>query len=272
MITRSGYPGVQRSAIIWHGDNHAWWEHLQLALQTAVTYALCGAFYTGADVPGFSGNPPDDLAVRFFQLGAFLPFFRGHSNFISKDKEPYAFSSSTKDLIKATIDLRYSLIQEWYTGFARAYRDKTSPLLPVFDHSGRLIKDQFLLFSKLLICPVLHRGATQRLIYLPEGDWYRFGNTQEILQGGQWLVEPISLADIPIFVKAGSVLVKKSVGKNSHDTIHGPDQLCSYPDRQGQATGLVYRDDGISVDPQNRYFCEIRVDRSGAVSYLPMTY
>ncbi len=51
IISRSGYPGIQRFSVIWHGDNHAWWEHLRMAIDKALAYSLCGASYSGPDVP-----------------------------------------------------------------------------------------------------------------------------------------------------------------------------------------------------------------------------
>ena len=35
--------------------------------------------FGGADVPGFLGNPDDDLFIMFYQLGIWYPFFRAHS-------------------------------------------------------------------------------------------------------------------------------------------------------------------------------------------------
>ena len=248
VITRAGYPGVQQHSVIWHGDNQAWWEHLRLALDTAVTYSICGAHYTGPDVPGFTGNPTDDLAVRFFQLGAFLPLYRGHSIFFANDKEPYAFAEPAREHIVTAIKLRYSLLREWYTGFAAAVKNKTALLQPVFAE-GSCIRDQFLLFNTLLVAPVIERDQQQRAVYLPEGTWYRLGETETILAGNQWILEPVTLASIPVFVKAGSILTRNTPGKNVTETLAHPERYEIYRDKRGQATGHYYADDGISVNP-----------------------
>lgn len=242
IISRSGYPGIQQHAVIWHGDNYAWWEHLRLALHTAVAYSLCGAFYNGTDVPGFTGNPPDDLAIRFFQLGAFLPFFRGHSIYFAKDKEPYAFNKKTKYYIKQAICLRYSLLREWYSGFAYAIQKKQSPLLPVFDNNQSYISDEFILFNKFLIAPILERDQKKKLIYLPLGSWYSLGNTNKLHQGNSWITIDVNLSTIPVYVKAGTIITKNIVNKTASDTLKNPEKFEIYPDQNGQAEGFWFKD------------------------------
>lgn len=46
---------------------------------------------TGADVGGFFGNPDAELLVRWYQLGAYYPFFRGHAHHDTKRREPWLF-------------------------------------------------------------------------------------------------------------------------------------------------------------------------------------
>jgi alpha-glucosidase len=243
IISRAGYPGVQRFAVNWQGDNQAWWEHLRLAIDASISYSLCGAHYTGIDVPGFTGNPSDDLAVRFFQLGAFLPLFRGHSIFFARDKEPYAFAPATVALLRKAIELRYSLLREWYSGFERACREGRPLIAPVVTDRGAPARDQFVLFEKLLVAPVVERDAEQRLIYLPEGRWYPLGDTTTVLSGGRWITIPVGLDSIPTFVKEGSILVRNSVREHVSATLAAPERYEVYPTLKGEASGYRYHDD-----------------------------
>jgi alpha-glucosidase len=240
-ISRAGYPGIQRYAVIWHGDNHAWWEHLKLALHTVINYALCGVFYTGPDVPGFSGSPANDLAVRFFQLGAFLPFYRGHSAFFEKNKEPYVYAEPWKSYIHGAINLRYSLIREWISGFEHAYDSKVSPVMPVFTADKTLISDQFLLFNKLLIAPVIERDAVKRLVYLPKGSWYRLDNNNDLISGNRFIVVDVDLNTIPVFVKAGSILIRNTPNSNVISTLKNDEEVVLYPDdKDNVCRGIWY--------------------------------
>lgn len=258
VITRSGYPGVQQHAVIWHGDNHAWWEHLRLALNTMVAYAVCGAYYTGADVPGFTGNAPDDLAIRFFQLGAWMPLYRGHSIYFCEDKEPYAYKPETMQHIRDAIRLRYSLLREWYTGFYQAKLKQTTPIMPILDENDQFIQDELLFFDKFLVAPIIERDQQQRLIYLPEGEWYRLGRPdKKSLQGNQWIVEPVTLSTIPVFVKAGNIIVRNTVGKNTIETLNNQEKYEVYGD-SNSVKGSWYEDDGVSIHPGKLYTLTVK--------------
>jgi alpha-glucosidase len=260
VITRSGYAGVQQHAVIWHGDNCAWWEHLRLALDTAVQYSVAGAYYTGPDVPGFTGNPTDDLAVRFFQLGTFLPLYRGHSIYFAKDKEPYTYGPRANTLIKKAIQLRYSLLREWYSGFERSVRTSVPPLMPVLDEQGVLVRDHMLLFGKFLVAPVMDRDQTQKLVYLPKGSWYAFGDMTKRIRGGKWLSVPVTDETVPLYVKAGSIVTRNTVKRNVLETLATPETYDVYPDAKGNAEGYWYGDDGDSVSDPNAQRIRLRWD------------
>jgi len=198
-------------------------------------------------VPGFTGNPSDDLAVRFFQLGAFLPFFRGHSIYFAKDKEPYAYGKRATVLIRKAVELRYSLLREWYSGFEQAVRTATPPLLPVVDAAGVLVRDHVLLFDKFLVAPVMERDQTRKLVYLPEGEWYAFGKPKRRIRGGRWMAIAVRDATIPIYVRAGSIVTRNTVGMNTEATLASPESFDVYPDAAGSAKGYWYGDDGESL-------------------------
>jgi alpha-glucosidase len=259
VITRSGYPGVQQHSVIWHGDNQAWWEHIRLAVDTALSYSLCGAFYTGPDVPGFFGNPSDDLAIRFFQAGSFLPLFRGHSYKLNSSKEPYIYSAEASKHIKAAIKLRYALLSEWYSNFERCLASGTPPMEPVFEETGSPVRDTFVLFNKFLVAPITQRDEKARAIWLPSGTWYRFGDTKNAIPGNQWITEKITLDKIPVFVRAGSIVALNTPGKNTTDTFKNALKFEIYRDQNGAASGYLFEDDGISsLDPKaKRWSLEI---------------
>jgi alpha 1,3-glucosidase len=70
-----------------------------------------------ADVGGFFGNPEPEMLVRWYQLGAFNPFFRAHAHLDTKRREPFLFNQPYKGMVKDIIRLRYRLLPIWYTAF-----------------------------------------------------------------------------------------------------------------------------------------------------------
>jgi mannosyl-oligosaccharide alpha-1,3-glucosidase len=73
-----------------------------------------------ADVGGFFGNPEPEMLVRWYQVGAFAPFFRAHAHIDTKRREPYLLAEPYKSIVKAVLRLRYSLLPVWYTAFREA--------------------------------------------------------------------------------------------------------------------------------------------------------
>jgi hypothetical protein len=65
----------------------------------------------------FFGNPSEELLIRWYQIGAFYPFFRAHAHIDTKRREPYLFDEQTRSLIRDALRLRYSLLPAWYTAF-----------------------------------------------------------------------------------------------------------------------------------------------------------
>jgi alpha-glucosidase (family GH31 glycosyl hydrolase) len=64
---------------------------------------------------------------------------------------------------------------------------------------------EYLLGDKILVAPVLEKGATSRSLYLPQGSWVDYW-TGKIVEGGGQVTIPAPLDRIPILVRSGSVL------------------------------------------------------------------
>ncbi|CAK9161449.1 unnamed protein product [Ilex paraguariensis] len=91
VLSRAFFPGSQRYGAVWTGDNSADWDQLKVSVPMVLTLGLTGVSFSGADVGGFFGNPEPELLVRWYQLGAYYPFFRGHAHHDTKRREPWLF-------------------------------------------------------------------------------------------------------------------------------------------------------------------------------------
>jgi len=209
-ITRAGYSGVQRFSSVWTGDNVASWEHLKLGNIQCQRLSISGISFCGTDIGGFSGEPDGELFTRWIQMGTFSPFMRAHSAGDTKEREPWSFGEPYTAINRKFIELRYRLIPYLYSTFWEHHRYGFPILRPIVMQEQDVLlnhfrQDEFTYGDKILICPVLEPGQTDRNVYLPKGRWYNFW-TNECVDGGQEVNVLTPLETIPIFIKAGSVI------------------------------------------------------------------
>lgn len=210
VISRAGYAGIQRHALVWTGDNSSYWEHLAESIPMLLNLGLSGVAFCGADTGGFLDDANDELLARWTQLAAFTPFFRNHSNIGTRDQEPWCFGPEVEEVCRQAIQLRYQLLPYLYCLFAEA-RLKGTPIMrpllwhhqndPVAAETG----DQFLLGQNLLVAPILRPGAKARSVYLPAGPWHNFW-TGEPHSGRRHVLALAELDTIPLFVRGGTIL------------------------------------------------------------------
>lgn len=129
---------------MWTGDNLGTWDHMAVGIKMVLSNSIAGMSFAGckyylnffwsryntlgtADVGGFFGNPEPEMLVRWYQVGAFGPFFRAHGHIDTRRREPFLLDEPYKSYIRDILRLRYSLLPVWYTQF----RETTATGLPV---------------------------------------------------------------------------------------------------------------------------------------------
>lgn len=60
-------------------------------------------------------------------------------------------------------------------------------------------KTQFMLGTQLLVAPVIEKGATDKLIYFPSGQWQSLTNANEVVSGPVTKKIPVDLATLPAY-------------------------------------------------------------------------
>ncbi len=117
ILSRAGYAGLQRYTALWTGDNRAEDDHMLAGVRLLTSLGLSGVAFSAMDVGGFTGNPTTGLYTRWMQLGAFIPYFRNHTQFNTKSAEPWSFGEETLDIARYYINLRYRLLPYLYSTF-----------------------------------------------------------------------------------------------------------------------------------------------------------
>jgi alpha-glucosidase len=226
-ITRAGYAGMQRYGCVWTGDNIASWEHLIMGSIQCQRMSISGVPFCGTDIGGFSGEPDGELFTRWIQLGTFSPFMRAHSAGDTMEREPWSFGEPFESINRKFIELRYKLLPYLYSVFWEHHRYGFPILRPMImleqeNISNHYRQDEFTFGDKILICPVLQQGAVSRYVYLPKGAWYNYWS-RELLQGGSEHLIAAPLDEMPIFVRAGSIIpeypVMQYVGEKKIDEV-----------------------------------------------------
>jgi alpha-glucosidase len=244
IITRAGWAGMQRYAWNWTGDTETSWPALRQTIPTILGLGLSGIPFNGPDIGGFSGAPTAELYLRWFQLASFLPYFRTHSATGLPPREPWAFGEPFLTIIRRYLRLRYSLLPYIYTTAWKTSQTGVPPIRPLFwlnpnDSDLWAVDDSFYLGDCLLIAPVLEAGAATRRVRIPPGTWYDFWS-DESLEGPTQVDMPVSLEQMPLLVRAGSVLPMDEAGRLI---------LHVYPPSADTAVIQLYSDAGDGYGP-----------------------
>jgi alpha-glucosidase (family GH31 glycosyl hydrolase) len=198
VLTRSFFAGSQKFGAVWTGDNEAKWSHLKAASPMLLSMSIAGITFSGADVGGFFGDPEPELLLRWYQVAAFQPFFRGHAHVDSKRREPWLFGEPYTTNIRAAIRQvlnpstlltthvrpldahilhnlqRYAFLPYVYSLFQHAASTGTPVMRPLwleFPKDKQLfgVEQEFMLGGALLVAPIFSAGATSTSVYLPMG-------------------------------------------------------------------------------------------------------
>lgn len=260
ILTRAHFSGSQRYAAVWTGDNFAEWSHLEASVPMCLSLAVSGISFCGADVGGFFGNPEAELFYRWYQAGAFQPFFRGHAHIDTKRREPWLFPDDIKALIREAIRKRYSFLPFWYTMFYEHERSGLPIMRPMLmqyplDKNSYALDNQYMLSDKLLVRPVMQKGANKVDVYFPSknGDkladiWYDVDDHRKIERVGIESV-PVTPSKIPVYQRGGTIVPKKERIRRSAILMHDdPYTLVVAVDSAKQAKGTLYIDDEKSFE------------------------
>ena len=132
VLTRATYAGGQRYATTWTGDNSSSWNHLRLATPMLENLGLSGFAFSGADVGGYAGTPSPELLTKWFEVAAFQPIDRDHTEKGTGDQEPWVGSPEQEAIRRRFIETRYRLMPYLYTLADEASRTGLPMVRPLF--------------------------------------------------------------------------------------------------------------------------------------------
>lgn len=245
------------------------------SIPMCLSEAVAGFSFCGADIGGFFGNPEPELMERWYQLGAFLPFFRAHSHIDTKRREPWLFPEASKLVMRDAIRKRYSYLPFWYTQFYEHERDGAPIMRPMLsqypkDKQVFHLDQQFLVGDKLMVRPVLEKGAKMVDVYFAAVDgaketelWYDVDDWSKVNRVG-WEKVPVNSYKVPVFQRGGTIVPKKERIRRSAVLMQNdPLTLNVAVDKSNNAQGTVYVDDEKSFEYRNGKYLYLSVEFNG---------
>ena len=292
-MTRSGAMGIQHyGTFSWSGDIQATWAEMKKQVPSGLNYTLCGIPFWNTDLGGFfywdmDNNPKSpavqELQVRWMQWGTFMPLMRNHcsSPMVS---ELYEFGKEgdwAYDVMKQYIELRYRLLPYIYSMAGEVVQHSGMMMRPLLmdytdDRKAILRNDEYMFGRELLVKPVtdplytwlgtdkkghliypdIKKAAAPVEVYLPKGnDWYDFW-TGEKVRGGRTVKRPCPINEMPVYVKAGSILPMGPQVQYSDEKHWDNLELRIYPGQDGKFT--LYEDEGDNYNYEKGDFSEIQ--------------
>jgi alpha-glucosidase len=249
-IDRAFAPGLQRFGIAaWTGDIHATWAELAATPTHLLNWSLAGMPYGACDIGGFSGETTPQLLTRWMEAGVFFPIMRTHSVDNVTPHFPWLFGEDAESAMRKALDLRYRLIPYYYSLAHEAHETGVPimrPLAMEFSDDWRCanISDEWLMGPGLLAAPILDDTQSRRA-YLPRDTWFKLGDGTPI-EGGHRIDVTARLDEIPVYVRAGTVLPMGPIIQHTDDLPGGPLEVQVYPGKDGKFT--LVEDDGVTTD------------------------
>jgi len=222
-MTRSGGAGTQRFGWTWTADSTPAWSDpdglggLREHLRAVLGLAMSGFSTVGFDIGGWAGVASDELYLRWFQAGMYLPYASAHGE---GDHTIFARPQPIVDLCRAALANRYRLLPYLYSLHIDANQTGVPMIRSLaFETSGEpgseTVDDQWFVGPWLMVAPVVeHAGsaspdasATQRDIVLPTGEWLDLQDGITVHTGPNTLRGYAAPLDVvPTFARAGAII------------------------------------------------------------------
>lgn len=230
-LVRCAWASSQKyGALVWSGDVPSTFTYLKYQYTAGLNMGLAGIPWWTADIGGFHGGNIYDkdfqeLLVRWFEFGCFLPVMRLHGDREPHDNTPlgpdgggmcgtgagnevWSYPKEVEEILVKYIGVR-TLLKPYISEAMREAHEKGTPVIkPLFydypdDLNAWEDNEEYLFGHNILVAPVMHRGVRERRVYLPLGvDWVE-SISGKTYPGGQYVNADADLNRIPVFFKKG---------------------------------------------------------------------
>jgi len=263
---RYGGLGNHRYQIGFSGDTLSTWDSLAFQPYFTATASNVGYGYWSHDIGGhMTGDGSPELYTRWVQYGVYSPVFRTHScPDLNLERKIWEYPTHNFEIMSDAFRLRRSLIPYIYSAARKSYDSGISICQPMYYDYPDLdeayqFKDQYMFGDDMLVAPVVAPMAegkfySEKEIWLPEGEWIEtFSGT--LLNGNQIIKRKITLDEIPVYIKSGSIIPMQSEEKENKALV-----LNIYPGESGETE--LYDDEGNNQNFINGDYSLTKISKS----------
>lgn len=253
-LTRSAFPSQQRFGTInWSGDIGWNWDTYKRHIVAGLNYSLTGMPYWTTDIGGFfrpgrtqyTDPKYHDILTRWFQWSTFVTIFRMHG--YQTETEPWKYGDTVMNNMRSMMNLRYRLMPYIYSEGWQISRNNSTMMRPMimdFSKDPEAVAQayQYMFGKSFLVAPVTAPEVSQWDIYLPKTSaWFDFW-TGKRFTGGQTIKTAAPQNQIPLFVKAGSIVPMGRIMQYTSEKMMDTLEIRVYPGADGQFD--LYSDEG----------------------------
>lgn len=255
---------------------------------------FCGSYNNNGSGSATHNPQYQELYVRWLQYGLFCPVFRSHGTDAPREIYQFGKKGEPiYDAIEKMINLRYRLLPYIYSTAWQVSSKDYSYMRPLFsdfasDRKVWNMPNEFMFGSSILAAPIVEATYTQEKIikenamtgwdskevnaqtdnsainfkenkttlkYLPAGTkWFDFWTGKQY-NGGQYVNISTSIAEVPMFMRAGSIIPlapeMEYTGEKKWDNL----EIRLYPGANGNFT--LYEDEGDNYNYEKGMYATI---------------
>lgn len=245
----------KRTTVHFTGDTSSTWASLQFQVgYTGGQAATTGLSPISHDIGGFNADRaklPEDLYVRWVQLGTFQPILRLHGN--HSERLPWQYGADARDASIDFLNLRENLVPYTYTLAQQAAQTGVPVVRPTYlEYPNRpeafaAAGGQYFYGPDVLVAPITAPGSSAGTrVWFPPGQWtdfftgrtYSGPSTQEVRAG--WTT-------MPVFLRAGAIVPQRGHDV-ANDRQHSLDDVLVTVAAGADGEFTLYEDDGSSRD------------------------
>ncbi len=254
LFHRWGGLGNHRYQIGFSGDTISIWDSLAFQPYFTASAANVGYAYWSHDIGGHKpGAIEPELYLRWIQWGSFSPILRTHTTKNpDAERRIWAYPEPYADLMRQSYVRRYALQPYIYTEARKTYDTGLAFLHPLYydwpdDPQTYEAKNEYMFGDSILADPITEPVAKESQlaktrVWLPPGEWIEW-DTGARFRGPASVERDFSLSQIPLYVKAGSIIPMQPPMSHTGQLPIDPLILAVFPLENGQVSKYRLYDD-----------------------------